>query len=185
MSLFRLLFGYVNHKPSARVKLGVESLEGRVVPAAHVHGWFLPGHSAAARGLVTERQTSYDYDGDGQPDELYGGATAYNAKGQVVAAKFYGDFDNDGVYDYTVDSAYRYDNRNLLTGETILVHGVFGDVREDFTFTNDAHGNRLTARILIDDGADGTIDAVATQTNTYDVHDNQLTTRFAEDVGND
>ena len=125
--------------------------------------------SAAARGFVTQTAEAYDYDNNGVPDTVYGGATQYNAKGQVLEARFFGDYDNDGTADYTVVNSFRYDAGNKLVGKTSTDVDSDGFATQAVsTYTNDVRGNPTSGRFTVDYGLDGSIDQVGTAVATFD-----------------
>ena len=175
MNLFRQLFGTPARRPAPKSTLQVERLDDRLVPSATVHT-SLPGHSAEARGLVTATEESYDYNADGVPDEVYGSATKYTAKGQVAEARYSGDYNGDHVIDYTSVRTFTYDNRNLLVGINTAFQPTGGDPGSTFVsvFTNDSRGNRLSALNTTDYGNNG-IDFSSKSASTYDAQSRLLT----------
>jgi YD repeat-containing protein len=191
MSLFSRLFRNPPRftPPASGARLLVETLEGRAVPAAHVFT-HMPGHSAAARHLLTGRETTYDFNDDGKPDRVIVGATKYNAKGQVLESRAYGDFNYDGVIDYTAVTTNSYDTRNLLVGRTFSVAFTGGfSYHSTVTFTNDSRGNPVKTQgsFAYDFNGDGITDFSGTDssTTTYDNKNNPLTATFTEDDGAD
>src|SRR5437762_82407 len=113
----RRLTGSASRRPLLRI----ERLEDRAVPSAAELGPPLPGHSAAARGLASGVEEVIDLNHDGVPDAIYVGSMSYNAKGELLHERASGDWDHDGVVDYTVTVDNMWDNPGRLTSQTSVV----------------------------------------------------------------
>src|SRR4051794_16064033 len=101
---------------------------------AEDHGSDHEDNSGAKRGLVSTKDYSFDFDGDGVADELAKATNSYDKEGHLVASIFEDDSGADGVIDF----------------------------RTTYSATYDKHGNLIAETSEDDYGADGLIDARAT-----------------------